>query len=117
LPAPQALHRSLPAAEVNLPASQVGQVRLPEPLNVPARHVRHTNAPCRPVNLPAAQLGQKTWPDSDCHVLGKQLVQLGALSSPENLPGGQGMHRVSSTLVLSFSYAPGVHCSLTEQNA
>jgi hypothetical protein len=49
-------------------------------------------------------------------VLGKQLVQLGALSSLENFPGGHGLQRESSTLVLSFSKVPGVHAAFALQN-
>jgi hypothetical protein len=66
--------------------------------------------------LPASQFGQKTWPESSWRVLGKQPVQLGELSSLENFPGGHGLQRESSTLVLSFSKVPGVHAAFALQN-
>ena len=65
--------------------------------------------------LPASQFGQKTCPESFWCLPSKQLVQLGAVSSLENFPEGQGLQRESSTLVLSFSNVPGVHCSTTLQ--
>jgi len=60
--------------------------------------------------LPASQFGQKTWPGFFWRVLGAHLEQWGAFKALENLPEGQGMQRESSTLVLSFSNVPGVHC-------
>jgi hypothetical protein len=66
--------------------------------------------------LPASQFRQKTWPESFWWVPGRQLVHLGAVSSLENFPEGQGLQRESSTLVLSFSNVPGVHCRTMLQN-
>jgi hypothetical protein len=92
-------------------------------LNLPAAQAMHnrfdTADGVADTLEPAAQVVcamQNVLPSSLWNSAAPHAMQAATLLSPEYCPDGHSRQRSGVLLVLSLSYSPGVHWTLTEQN-